>query len=215
MKKTQKKIVATAIDLFNKGGVGNVRLQDIAKGAGISQGNLSYHYKTKKDLMEAVLAYMNDERAEMRNTMNSLVATTDVVTIINNYLRLQIGFRFFYRDILEIIRLVPKAKKQFEKQIKEVINFNKNAINLSIQKGFMIKEPHEGHYDFFVQNIWAILNSWLTKREVLGNRKVSLNDAVLAVLEMHFLYLTKKGKVLYYEWKEQIPKMVRGKMIIS
>ena len=68
---------------------------------------------------------------------------------------------------------------------------------------------------FFVQNIWAILNSWLTKREVLGNRKVSLNDAVLAVLEMHFLYLTKKGKVLYYEWKEQIPKMVRGKMIIS
>lgn len=215
MKKTQKKIVITAIDLFNKGGVGNVRLQDIAKQAGISQGNLSYHYKTKKDLMEAVLSYMKTERAEVRSTMQSLIENTDVVGIITNYLRLQIGFRFFYRDILEIINLVPKAKKQFEKQIEDVINFNKNAINLSIQKGFMIKEPHEGHYDLFVQNVWAILHSWLTKREVLGNRKVSLNDAVLAVLEMHFLYLTKKGKVLYYEWKEQIPKLVNGKMTIS
>ena len=58
MKKTQKKIVNTAIDLFNKRGVGNVRLQDIAEQAEISQGNISYHYKTKKDLMEAVLSYM-------------------------------------------------------------------------------------------------------------------------------------------------------------
>ena len=85
-----------------------------------------------------------------------------------------------------------KTKAYFNKQIEDVINFNKKAINLSIQKGFMIKEPHEGHYNLFVQNVWAILHSWLTKREVFGNRKVSLDDAVLAVLEMHFLYLTKK-----------------------
>ncbi len=215
MKKTQKKIVVTAIALFNKGGVSNVRLQDIATQAGISQGNLSYHYKTKKDLMEAVLSYMIKEREEIGSTMQKLIENTDVVSIIKNYLRLQIGFRFFYRDILEIINLVPKAKKQFEQQIKDVVNFNKDAINLSIKKGFIIKEPHEGHYDLFVQNVWAILHSWLTKREVLGNRKVSLNDAVLAIMEMHFLYLTKKGKVLYYEWKEQIPKMAKGKMTIS
>jgi len=214
MKKTQKKIVNTAIDLFNKRGVGNVRLQDIAEQAEISQGNISYHYKTKKDLMEAVLSYMKTERAEVKSTMQSLIVTTDVVGIITNYLRLQIGCRFFFRDILEIINLVPSAKKHFEKQIDDVINFNKKAINLSIQKGFMIKEPHEGHYNLFVQNVWAILHSWLTKREVLGNRKVSLDDAVLAVLEMHFLYLTKKGKGLYYDWKEQIPKMVQGKFII-
>ena len=51
MKKTQLKIVKTAIKLFNKGGVSNVRVQDIAVAAGISPGNLTYHYKTKKDLM--------------------------------------------------------------------------------------------------------------------------------------------------------------------
>ena len=185
MKKTQKKIVNTAIDLFNKRGVGNVRLQDIAEQAEISQGNISYHYKTKKDLMEAVLSYMKTERAEVKSTMQSLIVTTDVVGIITNYLRLQIGCRFFFRDILEIINLVPSAKKHFEKQIEDVINFNKKAINLSIQKGFMIKEPHEGHYNLFVQNVWAILHSWLTKREVLGNRKVSLDDAVLALSLIH------------------------------
>jgi len=51
MKKTQHKIIKTAIQLFNKNGVANVRVQDIAVTASISPGNLTYHYKTKKDLM--------------------------------------------------------------------------------------------------------------------------------------------------------------------
>ena len=55
MKKTPKKILENARALFNTKGVSNVRLQDIAKKSGISPGNLSYHYSTKKDLMSAVL----------------------------------------------------------------------------------------------------------------------------------------------------------------
>ena len=58
MKKTQENILINTIQLFNKNGVSNVRLQDIAKQAGISAGNLSYHYKLKKDLIEGVLTYM-------------------------------------------------------------------------------------------------------------------------------------------------------------
>mgnify|MGYP001945006752 CR=1 FL=1 len=67
MKKTQKKILMSAIQLFNKRGVGNVRLQDTAKKAGISAGNLYYHYKSKRDLMEAVLKYMTKELKKTRS----------------------------------------------------------------------------------------------------------------------------------------------------
>ncbi len=64
MKKTQQNILIYAIHFFNKKGVGNVRLQDIAKKVGISSGNLAYHYSQKKDLIEGVLAYMTKEWKE-------------------------------------------------------------------------------------------------------------------------------------------------------
>jgi len=65
MKKTQLKILNNATALFNRKGVSNVRLQDIAQKCGISAGNLSYHYKTKKDLMEGVLQLMTDNRSNL------------------------------------------------------------------------------------------------------------------------------------------------------
>ena len=100
--------------------------------------------------------------------------TNDYGTIIRNYIRFQIEHRFFYRDILDIIALVPNAKLLYEKQIERVVNFSKNGLYLGVGKGIVKPEPHEGHFHFFAKNAWAILNSWLTEREVLGDEKVSL-----------------------------------------
>ena len=69
MKKTQEKILKNAIKLFNKNGVGNVRLQDIAKKSGVSAGNLSYHYKLKKDLIKSVLDYMSQSSKELSSCL--------------------------------------------------------------------------------------------------------------------------------------------------
>ena len=48
MSSTRIKIVESSILLFNKKGLANVRLQDIAEYNNISPGNLTYHFKTKK-----------------------------------------------------------------------------------------------------------------------------------------------------------------------
>ena len=128
MKKTQEKILNNAIRLFNRKGVSNVRLQDIAANAGISAGNLSYRYKTKKDLMEAVLEFMAIAFKAMSSKNMAFVEQDDYLSVVKNYLRFQIGHRFFYRDILEIISLVPEAKTMFEKQMQQVLSFTKNGM---------------------------------------------------------------------------------------
>jgi len=116
MKKTQLKIVKTAIQLFNKNGVANVRVQDIAIATNISPGNLTYHYKTKKDLMVTVLDYMKRLQKEMF-PYQYVIEAPNWIELVQTYLRFQIQFRFFYRDILEISNLVPESKKQYGKQI--------------------------------------------------------------------------------------------------
>ena len=210
MKKTQEKILRNAIQLFNKRGVSNVRLQDIAKKAGISAGNLSYHYKLKKDLIEGVLDYMSQTGKEMSSQNMAHVEKNDYTSVVKNYLGFQIRHRFFYRDILEISSFVPSANELFEKQMEQVINFTKNGTYLAIGKGFIKPEPHEGHYHFFAKNMWAILNSWLVEREVLGEEKVSMHQVMLAIWEAHYPYFTEKGRKEFTRLKEELPALIQG-----
>lgn len=214
MKKTREKILTSAIQLFNKTGVSSARLQDIAKKAGISAGNLSYHYKLKKDLVEGVLDYMEQSFLEMSKQNMIYINNNNQYAVIKSYLSFQIGHRFFYRDILEISKLFPEAQKVYENQMQQVMNFSKNGLYLAVGRGILQPEPHAGHYDIFVKNAWAILNSYLIEREVLGEEKVSMHQIILAVWEFHFPYFTEKGKQLFLDWKKQLPKLIEEEMMV-
>lgn len=213
VKKTQEKILKNAIQLFNKNGVSNVRLQDIAGKVGISAGNLSYHYKLKKDLIEGVLTYMTQSFQEMKSQNVDFLEKNNYTAVINNYLGFQFKHRFFYRDILEIYSFVPTAKNLFENQMQQVLNFTMNGMYLAVGKGLIIPEPHEGHYHFFAKNAWAILNSWLVEREILGEEKVSMEKVILAIWEYHYPYFTEKGKSLFLELKGELPQLLEREII--
>jgi len=45
MSATKQKILKQSLQLFNELGISNVSLRDIADEAGISVGNLQYHFK--------------------------------------------------------------------------------------------------------------------------------------------------------------------------
>jgi len=215
MKKTPKKILESARTLFNTKGVNNVRLQDIAKDSSISAGNLSYHYGTKKDLMSAVLALLQETTKEMRATNMHSLESEDYLGVTKNYLRFQIRHRFFYRDILDITNLVPVGKEVYEQLMNQVISFSKNGMYLAVGKGLLKPEPHEGSFHFFAKNVWGILNSWLIEREVLGKEKVGMDEIMFAIWEYHYPYLTEKGLVLYHEIKKQIPQLVKEEMLVA
>lgn len=214
MKKTPKKILESARVLFNTQGVSNVRLKDIAKNINISPGNLSYHYGTKKDLISAVLILLQQTTKDMRaDNMHSL-ESEDYLGVIKNYLRFQINHRFFYRDILDIVNLVPEAKEAYEELMNQVINFSKNGMYLAVGKGLLKPEPHDGSFHFFAKNVWAILNSWLIEREVLGKDKIGMDEIMLAIWEYHYPYMTEKGVVLYNNVKKRIPQLVKEETLV-
>lgn len=201
--------------LFNTKGVNNVRLQDIAKQTGISSGNLSYHYSTKKDLMSAVLVMLQEASVEMRAINMHSLETEDYLGVVKNYLRFQIGHRFFYRDILDIVNLVPEGKEVYEQLMYQVISFTKNGFYLAVGKGLLKPEPHDGSFHFFAKNVWGILNSWLIEREVLGAKKIGMDEIMVAIWEYHYPLLTEKGLVQYDKVKKQIPKLVKKEMAID
>ena len=209
MKATQKKIVEAAIELFNQHGVATVRVQDIAKTAGISPGNLTYHFKTKKDLTAALCLYMKEALAQLTYSHQILMKPTDWIELTKAYLNFQIQFRFFYRDTLEIIRLYPATRDFYKKQIQKIINFNKNALFLAVGRGYIISETFEGQYETLAKNVWAVLNSWLTQREILGQNTINIQDGIRALLDLHYPYFSEKGKAFYYTMLKELPTLVK------
>lgn len=51
----RNKIVETADDLFYRQGFNHTSFSDISKAVGISRGNFYYHFKTKDDILAAVI----------------------------------------------------------------------------------------------------------------------------------------------------------------
>ena len=96
--KTRDRIVATALGLFNEAGYGAVTTALLAERLGIAEGNLWYHFKTKRALLDAI-GEVFAERIEARL---ALVPDGDPVASYARLLRATMAefrdFRFLYRD---------------------------------------------------------------------------------------------------------------------
>ncbi|MCR9290274.1 MAG: TetR/AcrR family transcriptional regulator [Bacteroidetes bacterium] len=207
MKKTKKKIILSSIELFNKNGYNSVRLEDIAVNTEISKGNLHYHFPTKKEILERVLDYLQEERLRLLQTsQDNLTLDFNMVNIVQRYLHFQFTYRFFYRDIFEIVKIIPEAKTIYEERTNRSDNFTKNFLYLSVGRGILKPEPHEGHYEIFSKFGSAILQAWVERRELLGVEKFPIQDVMESVLELIYPYLTEKG----VEWYEEMKGGIEG-----
>ena len=208
MSSTRIKIVESSILLFNKKGLANVRLQDIAEYNNISPGNLTYHFKTKKDLMEYIIYYMIRKLVEIEATQRESLKQMSLYNILRNNLVFLFNYRFFFRDILEIINLVPNAKSVFKDVNKLNEKFSIEYINISIKNGYMKKEAFDGQYKKKKKNNWAIVSSSLTTWEVLDDSKNKYRKIFDEIMGHFYPYLTKKGVDRYNKKKKEISKKI-------
>ncbi|GGB71179.1 TetR/AcrR family transcriptional regulator [Henriciella pelagia] len=96
---TRERIVETARQLFNRLHYANVTTAMLAEAVGISEGNLWYHFKTKRDLLEAITGDFLERNAAR------LAVQPDQADILGSYVA-YLGalagelrqFRFLYRD---------------------------------------------------------------------------------------------------------------------
>jgi AcrR family transcriptional regulator len=156
--KTKERIIALAQTRFNEIGYGNVTTAALAAELGISEGNLWYHFKTKRDLLEAIsaefLLYLNerlsllpDKKADVIEGYTALMASHE-----QELLR----YRFLYRDqadygghsqiVLDnITGLYDKSRAQFRAFYEEmvrvgVLDWPKNQLDsLSVNAVILIR----------------------------------------------------------------------------
>jgi AcrR family transcriptional regulator len=209
MGKTQDRIIQGAIELFNQRGFGVVRVHDIAKYINISPGNLTYHFKTKKELMQGVFQEIKDSLKEMKKINQNHVENGNWGEVLRMYFHFQLKYRFFNRDILDIVNSMPSIKSDYQKQLKQIIGFSLNSLQVYVEKGYMKPEAHEGQYLALVQNGLSIMTSWLIHWEVLGDENIDITGGVHSVVELYYPYFTEKGLPIYYKNKSELPFQIK------
>ena len=154
---TKKKILDVALTLFSEKGYGNVYVGQIAEGVGIKAPSLYKHYKSKKDIFEAILEEMrnryNKEASRLNMTGNDFLIDSKLYNNISEdeLVKMGIGlFSFFLHDEYECKFRKMLTIEQFSNEelaelfsnqyFNEPIKYQTGLLQLLIRQGCMKNE---------------------------------------------------------------------------
>jgi AcrR family transcriptional regulator len=158
---TQLRILQAALELFNEHGTASVSANRIAGRCGISKGNLQYHYRNKREIICAVFQQAIGEmdsgwyRDHLAPTLEHMAA------MFVRQLQLILKYRFFYREIADLLRQDPVLRKRFadnrERRLRELEKFM-----LALQgRGLMRFPADPRRLRAIIDVTWIVNENWL------------------------------------------------------
>ncbi|WP_187648331.1 TetR/AcrR family transcriptional regulator [Nitrosophilus labii] len=189
---TKEKILQTALKLFNDNDTKSITTNHIAKAAGISPGNLYYHFKNKEDIIRALYRQMRDiidfenkrlpdDLCEMKNYCDFVAKTWWEYRFLRKELLLLIN-----RDKHLANEVLEDNKKQYEKLLK--------LISHLIEKGCLKEIPKET-ITYLADTIMLYSQFWTPYLLLLGEKvdKKSVKRVTEQIERVFYPYLTEKS----------------------
>lgn len=188
----KKKILETALALFNEGNTQSATTNHIAKAMGISPGNLHYHYKNREEIVRLLYIQLRDEAKlsvdALPNSIAQLLEHEKVLT------QVQWKYRFFFKEMLFLFSRDPSLEALY---IKDNIA-HRDRISKSmklIEASGEISFPNEKRFEFLVDSILMSWQFYASYRHTLGE---TLNSESVADVVAHthcalWPYLTSKN----------------------
>jgi AcrR family transcriptional regulator len=197
--RTRGRILDAARLLFNEQGTAAVSTNLIAAEAGISPGNLYYHFADKREIIRALQAQIVARNADRWEP--SADAKENLAKLRENLLAVIAvawDYRFFERELLALLRADPELRavytKAYERRLEEWLGFGAQLVAQG-----MLREPSppRTRADLGVA-MWLIATSWLSFLDVTGDPEDPLQVARVGDLILVALhpYLTARGRRL-------------------
>jgi AcrR family transcriptional regulator len=185
---TRQMILETAKDLFNQRGFNVVSIRDIAGAIGISKGNLTYHFKKKEDIMEAILAELpHSGRPEAPKNLVELDAF-----FLDKQQAVQENAFYFWHHA-QLSQLSPQIREA--QRIVFQSNYDKylQAFNTFRKDGVFRTENFSGEYDRIIDALLLSSIYWMPFRALKEDHhsEVSYRHHAWALV---YSLLTNKGR---------------------
>lgn len=183
---TASRIIEAGRNAFNRKGYSATSTTEIAESLGISQGNLTYHFLTKRDL---AMAIEEDAIELMKKRRSSLVRGSIAEDYIEHLLfamRLTWQYRFVMRDRMQYAGSPPGSREQSELRAdyRELVGL----LERIGREGLFLRDaaPQIG---VLARSLWIISRYWIDHLEELdGLNEISWADQKRGV-EQHLSVL--------------------------
>lgn len=163
-------ILQTAIDLFNDMGTARVTTNLIAKEAGISPGNLYYHFTDKAHIIREIFERMTSDWDEVNKVfLETGPQFEDLMTeFITANFKLLWEYRFYSREMVPLINADPILKERHIPVINEHFNEQYRIIQKAVEANVLnFPDPHYQANDALTV-CWIVANQYLIHLEGMG-----------------------------------------------
>ena len=203
---TKHKILAAAVQLFNRDGLINVRLQQIADESVVSIGNMTYHFRTKEIIVQAIWEELVAQQQRMLAEFRIVPLFEDIERQIQSAFQLQQQYVFFYLDTLEVIRAFPNIRDLHRQHIQWQVQQIETMIHFNTSRGVFVINNSNCNENQLAQQYWMTCDMWLNRQATLGNdlsQFKPFRDALWALLTP---YMTDMGRMEFRQLNELILK---------
>ncbi len=187
---TKQKILQTATKVFNKKGFSAVTMNELAQEAlDMSRGNLTYHFKDKEALLEAIGQEMWGKIEKQRQKSRQLPSFENLHNEVQLYYKFQKEYAFIFLDTHVLNH--PLIKQQFREMTAQTIQDNKAAIAFAIQLGNLKPENFPGLYNNIAFTTWMLTFFWLPQQLIRGEKQPAEGEKLIWSLLIP--HMTEKG----------------------
>ncbi len=161
---TRQKIIDAAVLCFNREGIANIRLQHIADEAGVSVGNMTYHYRNKDAIVQAIWEQLVQKQRDLLAEFRIVPLFEDIERLVYSTFALQQAYRFFYVDTLEVMRAYPAIQTAHRQHISWQVQQMELAIRFNLSRGAFCAEKHEGQFAMLAELFWLLTDLWMYRQ---------------------------------------------------
>ena len=160
-RETQIKITTAALALFNEHGSASVSFEKIASKAGISKGNLHYHYSSKEEIVMALWAQL-DTKLNHWSAVSSSSLPPHIPKIMIDQFRVIWDYRFIFSELNFLLAKDPDLRYRFvkhrDKRMEIILQFCKIMVQRNVLKATMT----DGEIRRLIKTVWVISVYWLS-----------------------------------------------------
>jgi AcrR family transcriptional regulator len=214
--KLKEKILIKAVELFNEQGISSSSPNNIAAALEISSGNLTYHYKTKAILVEAVYERMHTDSQDFIK-LEGYLTLDDFRKTMVRFRDFMVEYRFFFQDLFFILQNYPEVGKLYEESNLMRLQQGRSLFEYYIETGRMIPESDGINYDFLIHNVWMVGAFWNLQRKIFTSGEIVKRSMDLVDMTWYMIlpYLTEKGKEEYRQINDFLKNQQNREKVLS
>ncbi|WP_350290181.1 TetR/AcrR family transcriptional regulator [uncultured Croceitalea sp.] len=199
MKGNKLNILEAGLELYNKHGVTNVSQRTISDYLKISPGNLTYHFKKKEDIYEALyFEFVVLIKKRVSDFLHKEISLISFAILIELWFKDMHHYRFIFIDLSTLIRTNDAIKNNYRRMIEIRKSLFLKIVSELISIKTIEKEEFQGQYELLYNRLSIVSDFYLgSTTSEKGEEYLSYCEHSELFFSAMYPILTKKGKKEY------------------